>query len=139
MLVAGCDTGVPEIYPASAKLVFHNRTDVVFCYDFGRVYDSSTGGVITLPASATRAGRSCGGEIKPDATTVLGPECISGPTSGYQKGLPLDVFLSADGSAPAYSGSARCDEETTFVIRSVEGRFVVEKTITKPLLPDSSN
>ncbi len=102
--------------PGAAKLVFINHTDSNICY----------GG--NLPEA-----RDCSERI--DARKVSRPECLSGPDPGdsYPKGLPLNLQLAVENGEEIYAGSARCDEETTFVIANDGDKIIVAKSVTQAL------
>jgi hypothetical protein len=56
----------------------------------------------------------------------------------YEKGGQLSVVLSVSASGKrVFSGTARCDEETTFEIEHDGDDFTVTKIVTEPLLDET--
>ena len=121
-LLVACSERGPR--PGAAKLVFINHTDSNICY----------GG--NLPEA-----RHCSERIEPDARKVSRPECLSGPDPGdsYPKGLPLNLQLAVENAEEIYAGSARCEEETTFVIANDGDKIIVAKSVTQALENEGTN
>jgi len=122
--LVGCGAGpIPEGGPSlgQAKLVFKNRTDSVMCYGSDSAYAAS---------------HSYCGKVKANGRSVWRPECDSaaGLRDDYVKGGFVGVVLGlGETGRQLYSGSARCDEETEFLIEHNGEEFVVTKNVTKPL------